>query len=169
MVTIGDVFGIFSLIVGICVSGWAMILGVALIFPHRTESAELAVATRPWVCLAIGFSLAATVGLFAVALAAQPAPMLKIAGTTLYLLLLATASIGAAGIAQIAARRARSVDPSLNAYGALSRSSGLIVLSGLVPLLGWFLIAPLLLLFSLGAGTRAVLQRSDKVLTRAVS
>ena len=64
--------------------------------------------------------------------------------------------MGGAGAAPAAASRVRELDPEASAFSAVARGAGLIVLSCLVPLLGWFGLAPILLLIGLGAGMQSL-------------
>ena len=51
----------------------------------------------------------------------------------------------------------RRQDPETSEFRALLRGSGLMVLAGLTPLLGWFLLAPAMLLLATGLGFRVLL------------
>lgn len=157
-ITIGDALAVVGTLFGVCASAWALVVGCALLFGNAAERAEHEVE-RPWKCLGIGTLLALTLGVLSFALVASPAGPLKLLGTILYVVLLFVAAVGATGIAGTAARRIREMDPEISPFSALVRGAGVLVLSGILPLLGWFGIAPAVLLISLGAGTMAALRR----------
>ena len=70
--------------------------------------------------------------------------------------------MGGAGLSLAASRRIREMDPDASEFSALVRGAGVLVLSGLLPVLGWFGIAPVALLVSLGAGLKAVFARRSQ-------
>jgi hypothetical protein len=161
MTTIGDVLAIVAVLAGICLSAWALILAVALVFPRKADQARSTLVHHPWASFFIGLILWATVGLFGFILTAQAFPPAKLLGWTIVMPLLSVASVGSAGLAGLAAQRLRHLAPDQTAYVNLSRSAAFIVLAGLVPLLGWFLIVPFLIFASTGAGVAALVTRED--------
>lgn len=157
-ITIGDALAVVGLVFGVCGSLWALVLGASLLFPSRAATAQTALA-RPWASFLWGLFAALTLGVLAVVLMATPTPPAKILGMALLGVLLGASAIGGAGLVHAAAGRIRELDPESSAFSALARGAGILVLSGLVPFLGWFGIAPIALLVSLGAGLRALLTR----------
>lgn len=157
-ITIGDALAVVGVFLGVCGSLWALVLGASLLFPTKAAAAQGALE-RPWACFLRGLLAVATLGLLAVALTASPGPLGKLLGIALYVFLLAISAIGGAGITHASAERIRELDPEGSAFSALVRGAGILVLSGLVPVLGWFGIAPIALLVSLGAGLKAVFSR----------
>lgn len=162
MLMIGDVFATVAILVGACASMWALVMAVSFLMPARAERAQGVIEQGPWKCLGLGFLTVATLGVASIGLLSAPIPGLKLLGTMLYLSLLGTASVGMSGLVLIIARRVRALEPSVSPYIALSRGAAMIVVGGLVPLLGWFLFAPVVLIVSLGAGARALLARSSQ-------
>jgi hypothetical protein len=47
-------------------------------------------------------------------------------------------------------------EPKISPYAALMRGAALVVVPGLLPVLGWFLVAPVMLFVGLGASTKAL-------------
>lgn len=107
--------------------------------------------------------MALVVGIIVAALLNQPAPPLKLIGWIIYLLILVIASIGFSGLATLVAQRLNQLEPSLTPYGALSRGALFCVLATLVPILGWFVVAPLMGFASVGAGMEAIFARAPAV------
>lgn len=160
-ITIGDALAVVGLVFGVCGSLWALVLGTSLLFPSRAAAAQVALE-RPWKSFLWGLLVAATLGVLAIGLMAAPNPLAKVLGMGLLGSLLAISAIGGAGVVHAAAGRIRELDPESSAFSSLARGSGILVLSGLVPFLGWFGIAPIALLVSLGAGIKGVFRRSAR-------
>jgi len=158
---IGDVLAAVAAGLTIFGSTWALLVAAALMFGGRTATRPRPIGVHPWRCFGFGLLLALPLGTLAVALAAQPLPLLKLVGTCLYLTLFAIAAIGGGGLATAIGRRCLALDPNLSALQALGRGSGVIVGASLFPLLGWFLLGPAIVLVSLGAGTMALLARPE--------
>jgi len=159
MVTIGDSFAIVAVLGGICLSAWSLIMAIALIFPGKARSARERIVARPWASFFIGLLIWATFGFVSFAFLASPLPLAKLVGWMGVLTLASVASIGSAGLAFLASERLRAMAPDQTPYASLSKSAAYIVIAGLVPILGWFLIVPLLVFASTGSGVAALLVR----------
>ena len=158
-ITIGDALAVVGGLFAICISVWTLVMATTMLFGARAERAETAIG-RPWRCFFVGLAVALTLGLLAVAMTSAPNPAAKLVGTLLYVVLLSISAVGGAGLALAASRRVRELDPEASAFSALARGAGVLVLSALVPLLGWFGIAPIALLVGLGAGVQSVFGRA---------
>ncbi len=131
-------------------------LGVALVFSARTGSAERHLAQSPWRTLLIGLVVMGGGGFLSVALMASPLPGPKFAGFVGSLALLCVAIVGMGGLAALFGKRIQPLEPSLSSFRALSRGAGLIVAATLLPLVGWFVFTPLVLIYGAGAGVQAL-------------
>jgi len=160
MVTIGDTFAVVATLGGICLSAWALILAVALVFPGKSAHARNRLVNKPWASFFIGVGIWLTVGLVGMGMIANPLPLSKLMGWTVIMTLTSIASVGASGLASLAAERLQALAPDQTTYGSLAKSTAFIVVAGLVPLLGWFLIVPFLIFASTGSGIMALLTRS---------
>lgn len=156
---IGDVLAITAGLAAICASAWALMVGVAVMFSHRTRHACRVVERNGWSTLAIGLPIALVGGFLSVALVGAPNPLAKLIGTAIYLALLSIAVVGAGGLATFVGRKIEPLDPSVSPFKALSRGAAILVLGCLLPLFGWFLFAPALLVMSIGAGVRALVAK----------
>ena len=156
MVTIGDVFSIVAAIFGLFITAWAASVAIMLLLPQATERARAVAEETPGRTILSGIALLLTVGLVGVVMLGNPLPLMKLLGWTLTLGLLGIAAIGTAGIGQAAGSRIRVLAPEMPAYPAMVRGAAYVIGVTLLPLLGWFLFAPILLLASLGAGWKAV-------------
>jgi len=153
--TQGDVFSVVAAIFGIFVTAWATAVALALLCPAAVERARQA-AREPAKVLVGGFLLTITLGTAGVIMLAAPLPLVKFGGWVVILALLACASVGLSGIAQSAGRRIQDLDPTMAAYPAMVRGAAYVVGATILPILGWFAFGPLLLLASIGAGSRAL-------------
>lgn len=162
MVTIGDSFAIVALLGGICLSAWALIMAVALVFPGKARSARGRLVNKPWVSFVVGLLIWASVGVVSAGMLASPMPLAKLIGWMGILGLASIAAVGSAGLATLASERLRALAPDQTPYASLSKSAAYIVIAGLVPILGWFLIVPFLIFASTGAGTAALLIRDRR-------
>jgi len=156
MLMLGDVFAVVALLAGVCLTSWSLTMMVTTLFPVRTGRAQVALADRPWRAFGIGLALLFTLGVFALALLSAPNAGIKLLGWVVALALLATVSIGLGGISSLASERLRALDPVLSAYGAQTRGAGFVIGAAMLPILGWFLVAPMVIIFGLGAGFQAL-------------
>jgi hypothetical protein len=89
-------------------------------------------------------------------LASLHRPIAVLAAWLIVLTLLSFAALGGTGLAMLAAERVQEHEPRLSAYASLMRGAALVVVPGLLPVFGWFLVGPALLLIGVGAGTKAL-------------
>jgi hypothetical protein len=162
LVTIGDAFSIVAILGGICISAWALILGTALLFPQRAAIARDHLAGSPWRSFGVGLVLFVVLGTFSLIALGQPVPVGKLLGWTVLLGMLSVGVYGAAGMATLASERMRVLAGDMTPYVSLSKSAAVLVIAGLVPMLGWFLIVPVVTIFSLGAGAMALFGRAKQ-------
>lgn len=159
MLLLGDVLGFLTAILGISLSGWAVLVGFCALFPRRAEVAQRRVSDRPWFSIIIGLIVWLLVGTVAIAFIGAVPPLLKIFGFALLMLLIGLTSVGLAGLAQFIGARMRKMDLQMNEWQSTSKGATVIVLSTLLPLVGWFAIIPLLLSVGMGAGLSAVFHK----------
>jgi hypothetical protein len=159
--TIGDVLATITGILAACTSLWAAILVMLLLFSSRTREAAERIEQSPWRCAGIGTLVLAIAGLITIILLNQPNGALKLLGWFSLALLLVLAILGSAGLSRVLADRILKVDSAVPPFRAAGYSAGLLVATGLLPILGW-LILVVSLLTSLGAGI-LTLKRRKKV------
>ena len=73
-----------------------------------------------------------------------PSPLIKAIAWLDLLSMLSLAALGGSGLAILIARRVRDQEPELSAYAALMRGAALVVVPGLLPVFGWFLVTPIM-------------------------
>lgn len=160
MVTIGDVFSVIAALFAVCLSSWALMLVLTLLFPQRAQVVQTTITERPWRAFFVGLSLLLVVGTLALALSANPVPAVKLVGIVMLLALLSVAALGAGGLSLLIGQRMQPMDPSLSAYKAVGRGAAIVVAATLLPLVGWWVFTPIVLAMSLGAGVSAMLSRA---------
>lgn len=159
MSTIGDSFAIVALLVGLGLTSWAMMLGAAILFAQKAQAARTITEQHPWRSFAIGIVVLLTVGLFSLVAIQVPNPATKLFGTMGLLGLASISMFGMSGLCMILAGRIRAMEPGLSVYASLVKGATVIVIASFLPMLGWFFVAPLLFIVSLGVGVQAMLSR----------
>lgn len=166
MVTMGDVLAVAAGLFGICLATWALLVASTLLFTRRTSQARDSIGRAPGWAIVRGV-LATGVGVFGLVLLSSPLPAAKLLGLSLVLSVLSVTAIGMAGLARIAADRIGELEPSLSAYACMVRGAAIVVIPAILPFLGWFVVAPVLLFVGAGAGMSAVFSRSSSPVIEA--
>jgi hypothetical protein len=160
MADISTVFGIL-LTLGIVFPG--MLTAWWLLFPATVERARLRLDRTPWLCFFVGGVITAVVAIPATILFVVPNGAVKFMGWVLVFVVLAVASLGAAGIAaKMGDRLARRSD-GLTPAGAFVRGAVALELAAAFPIIGWFIVIPLAIVTSIGATAFALLRWMPKV------
>lgn len=159
MLIIGDVLAVAAAIFGVGLTTWATLLAIGLLFADKAERARQRLEYGAFRLGAIGAVIALTLGLLSLLMLGNPLPLVKLLGTVLLGWLLAVACVGASGVATLLAERIDRFGADMKPFTRLSRGTALLVGAGLLPLAGWFVFAPAMLLVSLGAGWYAVVGR----------
>jgi hypothetical protein len=154
--TFGDVLAVVAALVGICLSAWTTLLAFSLLVPGRAEQAAASIRQSPTLIGLRGFGLTLLMVIAAIILFKIPQPIFKAMAWLDLLAMLSLAALGGSGLAMVMARRVRDQEPQLSAYAALMRGAALVVVPGLLPVFGWFLVAPIMLIVGIGAGTKAL-------------
>ena len=158
----GDVFAVFGgmLALGIALPG--LLLAWSLLVPATVERARLRLERTPWRCFWLGLATLLAIGLPLVVLFNIPAGTVQLLGWVGSFILLALASVGAAGLAALMGERLRGVGLAASAPGALLRGAVALELAAVFPLIGWFIVVPLAAICSLGAVMFALLRRRPR-------
>lgn len=160
--TIGDILAVIAAIVSIGASWAATILAGALLFPARAERAKERLSASPGRIFLRGLLVTAGAAIVAgVVNSTHSGPTQLLAGAIISALLLASA-LGSAGIVRLVAERIGGEAGQSNSFVALTRAAGLYVAAGFLPVVGWFVIAPLALVFSVGAADAALFSGREK-------
>lgn len=157
---LGDVLAVVALIGVGAVSQWAMYLAFGFLFRRRSVTAQAIVERSTGTAVYIGLITVLLMSVVGFAIYAIPNPLTKLVGLTILMSMLGLAGLGGSGIARLIAERIRNEDTGIQALPALVRGSLYLTLACLLPLLGWFLIAPGLLVVGAGAGVQAIFMRN---------
>jgi uncharacterized membrane protein YhaH (DUF805 family) len=158
----GDVFAIFGglLAIGIALPG--LLLAWSLILPATVERARGRLQGAPWRCFWIGLAGLLASGVPVAVLLNIPAGPIKFVGWVALFVLLALASVGAAGLAALMGQRLRDVGMSASAPGALLRGAIALELAAAFPLIGWFVVIPIATICVFGAALLALIGRGPR-------
>jgi hypothetical protein len=153
-----DVYAVFGTLLALGIAFPGMLAGVWLLFPGSVERAHQRLELTPYRCVFLGLGGAVATIAFVWMFSAVPLGVVKLAGALLGLGALAVATIGAAGTASSMASRLRSTTSSLSDAGAFVRGAVAFELAAAFPLVGWFVVLPLSLMASYGAGIFSLLR-----------
>ena len=163
MLTIGDVFSVVAFLFGMAFSAWALLIGSALVFSQKAKISEGLIRHAPGRSFVFGLLLMLIVGIISLGFIAVPLPLAKLVGWSGVLVILSLATIGGGGLVLFVADRLRSLDAKLRPFTALTRASLFIVMAGLVPLLGLFVVFPVVLAIGIGAGVQSLFTREAAI------
>ena len=158
--TFGDVLAITLLIGVTIVTLWAGIVAFTVIFSRRAQVAANTLSDAPGKRIGIGALIALVAGFVSVSLITGGGPIAML-GFAALAATLALAVLGSAGVALLIAERLQALEPSQSRLRGATVGAALAVATGLLPVIGWFFLMPLLLLASLGAGASALLTKAE--------
>ena len=154
-----DVYAVFGTLLALGIAFPGMLTAWRLLFPNIIQRAEARVADKPGRTFWVGVGLTLVISLPIGILLALPFGPAKFLGFVLLMLTLSFASLGAAGIAALMARRLpphNGDDPTSPA--AFVRAAVALELAAAFPFIGWFVVIPVAILTSLGSAFFAVLR-----------
>lgn len=128
-----------------------------LLFPATVERARQRLDATPWRCFWFGGILTAAAVIPIVILLLLPFGPAQFVGWVLIVLVLFISSLGSAGIAAKMGERLGQKS-ALSPAGAFVRGAIALELAAFFPVIGWFLVFPLLVVTSLGATGFALLR-----------
>jgi hypothetical protein len=145
--------------------GWTamqtgLMVWLALMLPQRVGRARERVETAPVRTFFVGAAFWIVTVLFAVNLIKQgrPGPV-QLFGWLTAGPMLAASAIGGAAFAQIVSERIRERSPQTSPLAALAVGGLCTAISGLLPVIGWFVFLPIVGFMSVGAGLSALLRK----------
>ncbi len=165
--TIGSALTIIAIVVGLAFSAWALLIGSTLIFRRKAQISYSLIRHAPGRSFFLGAVLLFLIGFVSLVLVALPVPAIKFFGWCGVMFLLSLATLGSGGLVLLVSDRLREYDSRLRPFVAIHRGALLIVASGLVPLLGLFVIFPAVLSTGIGAAVQAVFMRHELVSAEA--
>ena len=153
-----DVYTVVFSVLGILLSGPALLLVLNLLLPRPVGRAATRLAKTPGWSLVLGVPVAASMGLW-IAIASQvPLGLVRASAWAVGVLGLGLLTIGAAGMVRMLGDRLANLSSNPSNLTNMLRGAVLYELALLFPVVGWFLFAPLAGIAALGAGTFALLR-----------
>lgn len=160
---IGDVLFAFGILVATSATLWCATVFAALVYPARAAQMAARLSARPMATGWVGASIVLPLLTLALILAQVPAPIAKVLALILLLAMALVAALGSGGIVRMVADRLRAGSPDLSMLGAAMRGAGLLIGMANIPVLGWFVIAPSLLILSTGLFAQGLFGRAVAV------
>lgn len=158
---LGVVFAFFGGLLALGVALPGLLLAWALLAPTVVERARLRLERTPWRCVVAGLALGLTGLALVLPLLAGPGPLQALGWAGLGLILL-VASVGMAGLAALMGYRLGREPLPILTPRRLVQSAVALELAMVVPLAGWFVLLPAVLLLGLGAATLALLRPAPR-------
>jgi hypothetical protein len=156
----GNVVAIVATVVGSALAAWGMMILAVLLFPNKSAIAARRIEAEPWKLFFAGLGSTIVLSVPVLILLNLPLPIFKTAGFFALCCVLALAFVGSGGLAKLVSERLREAGGADRAYPAVSKSAMLIVLASILPVFGWFFVAPITFCVSLGAGVMSILGRA---------
>ncbi len=135
----------------------ALLVLLPALLPRRVARAQQIAQNSPGRAFVIGLVNFLFFGVL-IAIFAQGGDIGGLIAGTILLALLAVTAVGLAAINQIVQGR---LYPNNSGVKSGLKTAVLLIAAGLVPLLGWFVLTPILLLISLGAAIIALVRRKS--------
>lgn len=146
----GLVVLILLLLVSLCLVGFMIVL--ATLLPGATARSKAALLRSPWRAFLIGLANYLFIGGISLVLLSTEIEPLVLVGLLLAAFLVSITVIGLGGLAVLVGERlAQLSQQESSRLKQLIQGTLVIELAGLLPLLGWFVLAPILLMVCFGA------------------
>jgi hypothetical protein len=153
---IGDVTTVFAILAALGIVFPGMLLAWSLLMPGMVERSRERAMVTPWKSLFFGMLLALMASVPVGVLNALAGPFQFLAYASAFVLM-TLASVGAAGIASAMGERLRGQGVQVTSPGALLRGAVALEFAVVFPIIGWFIVLPIVFLMSLGASVLALL------------
>lgn len=137
----------------------ALLVVLPSLLPGRVTRAQQIAQTSPGRAFVIGLVNCLFFGVV-MAIFAQGGDVGGLIAATILLALLTVTAVGLAAINQIVQGR---LYPNVGGVKVGLKTAVLLIAAALLPLLGWFVFTPFLLLISLGAGIIALVRRNNRL------
>ena len=155
-----DMYAIFGSLILIGLSYPALLTAWWLLFPEKVEKARLEITEKPRKSFGMGLVYGLAAAVPAVILFNLPAQITQVLGWIWLVLILGSASLGAAGIAaELGLRLNWKNDGSFQSLGAFLRGAAIWELASIFPAIGWLLIIPLGTITALGGAFPAIFSK----------
>ena len=161
---VGNVLLIALIALTSAAASWAGAVLSAILFPERTERASMHFENRAWKTFFLGLLMFVPIVFIGIALTDAG---LQVISIPLFAAVIGISIFGTGGLTRLVARRINDHGGSESSYQALAKGGLLIVLAELLPVFGWVVIFPYVLIASFGAGVFALFGRRRLVIVEA--
>src|SRR5262249_51507510 len=158
---LADTMAVFLVVVGFMLALPGLWLLCRGLWPNRVNSASLACGKSLYKPFLVGLPVTLGALILASASKALPGPLATIWAGAITCLYLMQASVGVAGLAACIGERLASPTDAGRAWRATLRGSIVLVLTYLLPILGWFVIIPASFIVGSGSAVLALLDRTQ--------
>lgn len=157
MITMADVYIVLFTLIGILLSLPALLVALNLLLPKVTTRAYLRLQQTPGQSFLLGIPVLSAFLLWIAITANIPIGPVKATAFLAAFVGMSVGTIGAAGLSRLLAERLDALSAPRSRLTHLVRGAVVFELACLVPIVGWFLFAPVAGIMLLGAATFALL------------
>lgn len=158
MLIVGDVLATIAILLAFAGAAYGGMVLSGLLFKTHSATTAKQLEAHPVISGFFGLFVLLPAIVFIGVLFSLKLPIATFVGLITLGFVLLAATIGSGGIARLVSQRILKEDPAVNSFAALSKAAGLLTLACIMPFFGWFFVAPLFLILSIGAGTMALFQ-----------
>lgn len=134
----------------------ALIVLLGLLLPGAGERSKAALRQTPWRAFGVGLANYIFLGGIGLLLLSTERPGLSLLGLLIGAFLSGVTAVGLLGLAHLAGERLAALSRrELSPLWQVAGASAVMLLAGLFPLVGWFLLTPILLMTAYGAALLA--------------
>ncbi len=152
---------IILLLVGLCLI--ACIAVLAALLPQVSQRSKAALLRSPWRAFFIGLANYIFLGAISLLLVSVEVELLGLLGLLIFMFLGVISLLGLPGLVLLTGERlAKLREREMSPWQQLIWGTIALELTGLLPILGWFVLTPILLLLSFGAAVLAWRSRAQK-------
>jgi hypothetical protein len=155
----GEIIGLTLVIIAISITLIAFLTLMPFLIPQRTERVRAIIHTMPGRSFIVGLVNFIFFFVVAAIFAQGGGEIGRLLGGVILLVLTALAAIGLGGMLLIVRQRIYPDDKAEVGVNVTARTAVLLVLAALTPIIGWFVLTPILLLISLGAAIITFVRR----------
>lgn len=164
-----DVYTVTLSVIGILISVPALLVAINLLMPDVTKRAQTRLAQTPGRSFWLGAPITAAFALFIAITSQVNIGAVQAMAFIAALLFMGIGSIGGAGLSRLLGERIRPLSNPNSELTNLIRGAVMYELAALVPIVGWFLFAPLAAITLVGAAAFALVKWLPKPASQAVS
>lgn len=157
----GEIAGLILILLVSAITTVALLVLLPFLIPGRVERTRQIIQTMPGRSFAIGL-VNTLFFLVIAAIFTQGGDGGWLIALLIILALLTGAAIGLAGLVLLLRERIYPETAKAAGLSTMMKTAVLLTLAGLLPLLGWFVLTPILLLVGLGAAIMALVRRDGR-------